>query len=434
MNNSNNSKENKIKDALNAVEPDKAAQERIYDNIIDCSKLVSVRAPRRNLFASAAALAACAVIAVSAIFGLPLLARMEMADPGGENSEFNQGNSELAPAYDDVRIFVGLPNGAIGFRTVHLRLDSEVIIAKWEELNGAEPGSVSVRFDWGGVEEWHGDPNDPDSMVSWTPGELSLWLDEFPEGANVEALSMTLYEQYRQNGITWGMAGIIPALHEFTYTRTARPVEMLVSDVSAAGLTYAFDNRVREEVVGYGEATFGEAFSLYLLADTGGMTILDLQWWNLSQGLAVNDIIHIIPGNGASRMLPRRLDFTAIFGEGGLPEGVYRFVKAVDDYERSFYFAIGANGESRALPERVSGEVTFGDEGDGLPSVEVGVSRFDICEVTGERVYFLIVCSISELPADWNCAEYRVYEFRPGDEFEPNDGTVWCTVCSAIDN
>jgi hypothetical protein len=283
---------------------------------------------------------------------------------------------------DESRIFYARDSGAITFEQVTLTQSSELIVAEWARINNAERFEVAASWDCNGYEIPSEDPNAPDAVVGYVVGDtriLNISANEFLPDELVRTLAMTLYEFSPYDLLTVGAPNsgesLTAPFHTFAYTRTHRDVQMQVTDVSSAGLTYAFVNR------GERNAMYEPAFALYVRSNSPERAS---RWWNLTAGVPFPEPALYIPptltGTVGDWRGGAEVDFEQLFG--GLPEGVYRFVKHIDGgfalggYELSFYFAIDENGEYQVVMN------TRVDTADDYPAL-IDTPNAIICLYTG---------------------------------------------------
>jgi hypothetical protein len=122
------------------------------------------------------------------------------SNPGGEE------DTPLNPGVEDINIYYVNEQGSIVFESVNIRLTAKDIFAKWAELNNIQGVSLVKCFiDNNGTETLQGDPNDPNAVVGYNPGDytvlrltLSQEFNAYLGGANgqllVESLKNTFYD------------------------------------------------------------------------------------------------------------------------------------------------------------------------------------------------------------------------------------------------
>ena len=162
------------------------------------------RRPARTAMLRWGAAAACLIIAL--VITIPMLQR------GGDQPiietptpDIAIGTGEVAERYDNLNIYYLDGENTIAFESVYTRYAPEDIFAKWAELNNVE-GVTLVKYflNSNGVETTYGDPNDPESIVSYTVGDhftaeitLSSEFARYSEGENGRFLEESLEKTFR---------------------------------------------------------------------------------------------------------------------------------------------------------------------------------------------------------------------------------------------
>ena len=162
------------------------------------------RRPARNAMLRWGSVAACLVVALA--ITIPMLQR------GGEHPVVETPDigilnvHEGAELYDNLNIYYVTRDGTIAYESVYTRYAPEDIFTKWAELNNVTGVSlVKCSLTSNGVETIHGDPSEPDTMVSYTGGDyftieitLSSGFASYAEGENgrflLESLEKTFLE------------------------------------------------------------------------------------------------------------------------------------------------------------------------------------------------------------------------------------------------
>ena len=149
------------------------------------------RKPSRTAMLRWGAAAACLVVAL--VITIPMLQRSgELPITETPTPDIAIGTSEWADLYGDLKIYYLDGENTIAFESFYTRYAPEDIFAKWAELNNVE-GVTLVKYflNSNGAETTHGDPNDPETIVSYTIGDyftiditLSSEYTRYAEGEN----------------------------------------------------------------------------------------------------------------------------------------------------------------------------------------------------------------------------------------------------------
>ena len=149
--------------------------------------------------------AAC--LAIALMITIPLLQRETPENPG--ETILEPVGPEVAILYDDLNIYYVDEENTLACESVFIRHTAEDIFSKWAQLNRiADVELVEYLLSSNGVETIHGDPNDPDTAVSYTVGDyftititLSLEFAHYADGENglllVESLKATFIEYHK---------------------------------------------------------------------------------------------------------------------------------------------------------------------------------------------------------------------------------------------
>ena len=163
--------------------------------------------PARPALLRWGAVAACLVVAI--VITIPMMQRDTGADPGNETApEITLGTTrgELAELYDNLNIYYVTDDNELAFESVYTRYAPEDIFQKWAELNNVEGVTLIKAFlDSNGFETIHGDPEDPETMVSYTVGDrftleitLSSEYKTYADGENGGLLAESLERTFRE--------------------------------------------------------------------------------------------------------------------------------------------------------------------------------------------------------------------------------------------
>ena len=151
--------------------------------------------------------AACLAIALA--IAVPLLPRETSGNQPGGETVLEPAIAEVAILHDDLNIYYVDEENTLVYESVFIRHTAEDVFSKWAQLNGIE-GVELVEHLLGsnGFETIHGDPNDPDTAVSYTVGDrftldmtLSSGFARYADGENgfliVESLKTTFLEYHK---------------------------------------------------------------------------------------------------------------------------------------------------------------------------------------------------------------------------------------------
>ena len=151
--------------------------------------------------------AACLAIALTIVIPLFPWERPEN-NPGGETIIEHAGG-ETAIMHDNLNIYYIDVDNTLVYESVFIRHTAEDIFSKWAQLNSVA-GVELIEYLLGsnGFETIHGDPNDPDTVVSYTVGDyytvnitLSSGFAVYAAGENgeliVESLKTTFIEYHK---------------------------------------------------------------------------------------------------------------------------------------------------------------------------------------------------------------------------------------------
>jgi len=188
-------KNKQISDSWNNIEPDCAAKERMFNNIIDRIRETQKRKVfNMKLFAS---IAACALIMLT--IAIPSFLRNNLPN------DINGNDLHFAYVYDYLDIFFVTEQDVITSESVFLRFAPVDIFSTWAGMNSVSGVSlIDSLFDRDFTEIYHSDPSDPNTAVSVELGDytvLNLTVSEefaaFVGGGRgqllVEALKKTFY-------------------------------------------------------------------------------------------------------------------------------------------------------------------------------------------------------------------------------------------------
>ena len=177
------------------------------DKIMEADVEITVSKPARHIWLRWGAVAAC--VAVALAITIPMMQRDTGVDPSHETSPditVGRAHGELAELYDNLNIYYVTGDNEIAYESVYTRYAPEDIFQKWAQLNNVEGVTFIKAFlDSNGFETIHGDPDDPETMVSYTIGDrftleitLSSEYKSYAEGENGGLLAESLERTFRE--------------------------------------------------------------------------------------------------------------------------------------------------------------------------------------------------------------------------------------------